>query len=399
VGVPVRVAVIGCGAVGSSVAWHLVQRGVDVTMFDSALPGVGVTNSSFAWCNASAIVLEDQRGKTSSAHGLRQHSDEPLGGPSGVDYVRAYFDLAVAGIAAHGDLSDHFGAGEWWHPTGHIRWFDDPTETRAHLAATELLVEWGYKASVWNGSQVRHLLEPDVRISDAAEVVVCQDEGWVEGFTLVSRLVEDAMRQGARLFTGSEVTEILVEHGRVAELVSSDGTRVAVDAVVNAAGPAGGVVASLVGRSLPLIDEPGFVSRVRCDRVPVFRAMHAPHVEIRPDGNGRVLLHSRDIDAQIGEVDTTRLNADLQNLAIEVVPALSTARPIACRVVARPIPFDRLPSVGAVEDIDGYYEVVTHGGITLCVILGRVLADEIVGGSIDPLVQPFRPDRFVAVRN
>jgi glycine/D-amino acid oxidase-like deaminating enzyme len=390
----VRVAVIGCGAVGSSVGWHLVQRGVNVTVVDASLPGAGVTDCSFAWCNASTVVLEYQRAIAGSPHGLHQRSVEPVHRPEGADFVRAYFDLGVAGIAAHRDLSDRFGTGEWWHPTGHIRWFDDRVDIGAHLAATAQLQEWGYAASIWSGSQVRHLLEPDVRIPDDAEVVVCPDEGWVEGRTLVARLIDDATRYGAQLMAGSPVSEVVVRNDRVAEVILGDGNRVAVDAVVNAAGPASSHVASLVGRSLPLIDEPGLIARMRCDRVPVSRAMHTPHVQIRPDGGGRVVLHSRDIDARIDEADVTELGADLQALAIEVVPALATARPIDARVAWRPIPADRLPSVGAVDGIEGYYEAVTHGGITLCAILGRLLADEIVNGTVDPSVQLFRPDRL-----
>jgi glycine/D-amino acid oxidase-like deaminating enzyme len=221
----------------------------------------------------------------------------------------------------------------------------------------------------------------------------CTPTRGFEGSTLVSRLLADAMRRGARLLAGSAVSEISLEGHRVAEIILKDGTRVGVDAVVNAAGPGSGEVAGMVGRSLVLIDEPGLVARVRWDRVPVSRAMHTPHVQIRPDGDGRVLLHSRDVDAQIGQADTGKLAADVHALAIEVVPALATARPIDGRVAWRPIPFDRLPSVGAAKDIDGYYEAVTHGGITLCVIVGRLLADEIVGGGIDPLIQPFPPDR------
>jgi glycine/D-amino acid oxidase-like deaminating enzyme len=395
-GAPMRVAVIGCGAIGSSVGWHLVQRGVNVTLVDAALPGAGVTNCSFAWCSASTVALEYQRAIAGSPNGLRQRSEEPVHRSAGVDYVRAYFDLGVAGIAAHRDLSDRFGTGEWWHPTGHIRWFDDPVDIGAHQAATAQLKEWGYAASVWSGSQVRHLLEPDVRIPDGAEVVVCPDEGWVEGRTLVVRLVDDATRSGARLMAGCPVTDIAVNEGRVAEIVLGDGNHLAVDAVVNAAGPASNGVASLVGRSLPLIDEPGLIARLSCDRVPVSRAMHTPHVQIRPDGDGRVVLHSRDIDARIGEADVTDLATDLGALAIEMVPALATARPIDARVAWRPIPVDRFPSVGAVGEIEGYYEAVTHGGITLCVLLGRLLADEIVGGNVDSLVQPFRPERLAS---
>ena len=205
---------------------------------------------------------------------------------------------------------------------------------------------------------------------------MCPDEGWVEGRTLVARLIDDATRYGAQLMAGSPVSEVVVRNDRVAEVILGDGNRVAVDAVVNAAGP------------------PGLIARMRCDRVPVSRAMHTPHVQIRPDGGGRVVLHSRDIDARIDEADVTELGADLQALAIEVVPALATARPIDARVAWRPIPADRLPSVGAVDGIEGYYEAVTHGGITLCAILGRLLADEIVNGTVDPSVQLFRPDRL-----
>jgi glycine/D-amino acid oxidase-like deaminating enzyme len=342
-GVLVRVAVVGCGAVGSSVGWHLVQQGADVTMVDAGLPGSGVTNCSFAWCGASSIPLEYLRAKASSGNRVGQHSVESADATSGFSYARAHFDLAVAGVAAHVDLSDHFGAGEWWHPTGHIRWFEDPVDVAVHLAATTLLEEWGYKASLWSGSQVHNLLEPDVQIPGDAKVVVCPGEGWIEGRTLVSRLLEDAVRQGARLLAGCPVSEISLERERVTELILRDDTRVEVDAVVNAAGPASAEVAKMVGRSLVLIDEPGLVARVRCDRVPVLRAMHTPHVQIRPDGDGRVVLHSRDIDAQIGRADTFKLTADIQALAIEVVPALATARPIDGRVAWRPIPVDRLP--------------------------------------------------------
>ena len=39
-------------------------------------------------------------------------------------------------------------------------------------------------------------------------------------------------------------------------------------------------------------------------------------------------------------------------------------------------------------------EAVTHSGITLGPLVGRLLAREMLTGEVDPLIAPFRPDRF-----
>ncbi len=62
------------------------------------------------------------------------------------------------------------------------------------------------------------------------------------------------------------------------------------------------------------------------------------------------------------------------------------------------MPEDGLPCVGAVAEIPGYYEAVTHSGVTLGPLLGRLLAREILAGEVDALISPFRPDRFARAR-
>jgi glycine/D-amino acid oxidase-like deaminating enzyme len=123
--------------------------------------------------------------------------------------------------------------------------------------------------------------------------------------------------------------------------------------------------------------------------------MHAPHIEIRPDGDASVVLHSREIDALIdtGE-DPAELARLLHASARSVVPELGKARIAEVRVANRPIPADGFPSVGAVPGALGYYEAVTHSGITLGPVIGRLLASEIVGGTRDELLADFRPERF-----
>jgi glycine/D-amino acid oxidase-like deaminating enzyme len=362
-----RIGVIGVGVVGASIGWHLAKRGVEVVMVDAGQPGGGVTSWSFSWVNAS--------NKTET---------------------KEYFDLNVAGVVAHMDLAATLGPGDWWHPSGHIRWFEDATGAEGLQNQVDLLRSWGYDATVWDADRARRLLEPEVEFpSDDTPVAVFRDEGWVHGRSLVDRLVADAEFRGAELWVGSSVIGITLRDGQVSEIVLAGGWKLEVDGVVNAAGPAGARISALVGRDLPMRDEPGMVARLQCGRVPIRRAMHSPHVELRPDGDDLVVIHSREIDALINpDEESSELAVRLRRLAVDVVPALGPSPMVGSKVAMRPIPGDGFPSVGAVPGLSGYYEAITHSGITLGIIVGRLLAREIADGTVDDLMKSFRPGRF-----
>lgn len=188
------------------------------------------------------------------------------------------------------------------------------------------------------------------------------DEAWVHGRHLVGRLVGLAVAAGAEHRFGTAVRDIGTRaDGAIRTLVLSDGSRLDVDVVVNAAGPSASHVAGLIGRHLPMRWEPGAVTRIECAQVPVHRPMHAPHIEIRPDGDASMALHSREIDDAL--IDTGEDPAELARLLHEsarrVIPELGNSRITQTRVSNRPIPADGFPSVGAVPSVPGYYEAVT----------------------------------------
>jgi glycine/D-amino acid oxidase-like deaminating enzyme len=148
-----RAAVIGAGIVGSCVGWNLARRGADVLLVDTGPPGAGVTNWTFAWLNAS--------NKTRT---------------------REYFDLSVAGVAAHRDLAATLGSAAWLHSTGHLRWAGEPAGAQALRAALDLLAAWGYDAALWRAERVRQILEPGICFpGDDTEVAFYRDEGWADG--------------------------------------------------------------------------------------------------------------------------------------------------------------------------------------------------------------------------
>ncbi|MEU1200029.1 FAD-dependent oxidoreductase [Streptomyces sp. NPDC005813] len=364
---PMRVAVIGVGVLGACVGWNLSRHGADVVFIDAGLPGEGVTNWSFSWVNASNKTVR-----------------------------RSYFDLNVAGMAAHRELAETIGPDPWWHPGGHLRWAGDPAAEAKFLETAELLASWDYRVEVHTGDEVRRRLEPALTVPGRTPVLFYPDEAWVHGRHLVGRLVDRAVESGAERRFDTAVRDIgIATDGSVRTVTLSDGSRLDVDAVVNSAGPGASQVAGLITRHLPMRREPGVVTRIGCAQVPVHRAMHAPHIEIRPDGDASMVLHSREIDALI---DTGEESAELARLLHEsarrVIPELGNSRIAQTRVAHRPIPADGFPSVGEVPSVPGYYEAVSHSGITLGPVIGRLLASEILTGKRDEMLADFRPERF-----
>lgn len=84
---PEHVAVIGVGIIGASVGWNLARHGAQVIFIDAGQPGEGVTNWSFSWANASNETAR-----------------------------KSYFDLNVAGMAAHRELARIIGPGSGGTP-------------------------------------------------------------------------------------------------------------------------------------------------------------------------------------------------------------------------------------------------------------------------------------------
>jgi glycine/D-amino acid oxidase-like deaminating enzyme len=361
-----RVAVIGSGVVGACVAYHLAREGVNVLLVDAGRPGELTTSASLAWVNASA----------KTAH-------------------RAYFELNFAGCREYERLVGELPAASWWNPTGHLRW--DYRDDRELVDAVEQLRARGYPAEVWEAGRVQAQLEPRIAFPGrSALVALFPSEAWVDGPELAQALVGAAVEMGATTAFGSELRTINITDSTVASIELATGETYPVERLVNAAGPGAAGVASLVGRVLPMQHSPGLAVRVRTSSDLVSRVIHPSGIAIRPDGPRRMFLLARSVEPALRTAGRTsgQLGDEVRRLGARAVPQLAGASVLETRVGYRPIPVDGFPVIGRAGDIDGYYEAVTHSGITLGPLVGRTLAAEIVRGEVDPLVSPFRASRF-----
>lgn len=361
-----RVAIIGAGIIGASVAYRLAEAGIQVILIDRGDPAQGTTSSTFAWANSN--------------------QKEP----------RDYFELNFAGLREHKQLADELGSAPWLHCDGNLIWTRDQHELEARVAR---LHDWGYAAEWLTATEVNRSLEPRLRFPDPElRVAFFPDECWVDAPQLALDLIERARRKGAETHFGEAVTAIEYKQGQVVAVTLSRQGRIEVDAVVNAAGPAAGAIASMVGRVLPLAPTTGLLVRIAAGSNPVSRVIHSPHMNVRPDGDGYILLQHDSIDAELGRrrqvTPGDRLALESLRRCEEILGELKGASVVDARVGTRPYPADGHSCVGGVSGIDGYYEAVTHSGITLGPLLGRLLASEIADGTVDPLLGSFRPDRF-----
>jgi glycine/D-amino acid oxidase-like deaminating enzyme len=360
-----KVAVIGAGIIGSSVAYRLSVGGAEVVLIDGAEPGSGTTSASFAWVNANNKL------------------------------PREYFELNRAGMREHERLRDEIG-GDWLHPTGNLIQATD--EGREDLERrVERLRSWSYAAEMLPASTVNERLEPEVVFPDPkTKIAHFPEESWVEAPALTEALVQAASHDGALTLVGGAVHGIEVGGaGVTASLENGDAVRA--DAVVNATGASAASVAGMVERELPLDVFRGLLVRVAVSGGPLRHLLHTPRINVRPDGDGYVLLHHDSVDEKLSDDfagTEDPLCAELLERARRVLPALAEAEVVEARFGLRPVPADGHSCVGALSGVPGYYEAVTHSGVTLGPLVGRLLAREVLTGEVDPLIAPFRPDRF-----
>jgi len=368
-----RIAVIGAGIVGASVAFRLARSGeARVWIVDESLPGSGTTSASFAWANANDKTPRD------------------------------YFELNRAGLEEHYRLRDELGGAPWLYPGGNVEGAGDEAALEGLERRIERLRSWSYDAEWWRASRVNEILEPNIAFpSPDAPVAFFPKEAWIDASRLAGALVELACHSGAEARIGKAVEEIETKGVRVSALRLKGGERLPIDAVVNAAGPEADRMAALLGRLLPLESSKGLISRLAVEGTPVGRLVHSRYVNLRPDGPGRVVLNHGWVDQKLESDDAgteDSLSHELLEHARRVVPALKSAKVEEVRVGVRPMPEDGRSCVGAVAELPGYYEAVTHSGVTLGPLLGRLLAQEILSGEVDDLISPFRPDRFARAR-
>jgi len=364
-----RVLIVGAGIVGASVALRLADAGAEVIVLDGATPGSGTTAASISWLSSFPQLASAPPEDRALRDRLEQefHQLENDVGP---------------------------GACHW---TGTLTWAGGEAGTEQRLASDyRLASEHGADVALLQGEEAKQL-EPAIRVDPEARVYWERGGGWVDAPALVAKILAAAQRRGAHVVTKSSVDAIERHNGRVTAVVTRDGERIPGDVIVNAAGSWAAHVAALAGCTLPLDLRPGLLlqSENLGDGQPL-HVLNGPAFYARPDPGGGVAVHWRGEDLYLAEEH--RLNGPgAQQVLDDVatwVPSLKGTRPRAVKVGIRPVPPGG-PIVGWHPQAEGFYVVVSHGGVGWAPTWGRLVTQEVTSGHSPAELARWRPDRFI----
>ncbi len=364
------IIVIGAGVLGTSVAYRLALAGAKVTVIEATRVGGGTSGISFAWTNSC--------------------NKSP----------RAYHDLNVAGMKAHAALKDEFGATPWWHAGGRVEWKAEADREEQRIKVRRLQ-DWDYPVE-WIDRRQLLELEPDIHPASVGDAPIAwyPNDGWLDPVVYAHAMMSAARRLGAQLRTQTKGAGLIVEGGSVKGVRTEAGEAVMADLVVNCTGRWSNDTVGETAPNLPLAPTVGFLAFTPPVPASIQRVVATPLCDFRPDGAGRLIVHRGPADTAVNPEITDRPGleqaVDIIERLIRILPGIAPVKPEATRVTYRPIPKDGLSAIGPVPNLDGYYLMVTHSGVTLSPALGMMAADEIMHGTERPELAQFRPARFFA---
>jgi glycine/D-amino acid oxidase-like deaminating enzyme len=270
----------------------------------------------------------------------------------------------------------------------------DPAQGRALAAQVADARARGYPVRPVDGDELGRLL-PDARLGPVAAASFTPNDGQVEPPLVLAACRAALEAGGARLLLGHPARVRLDDDGVRVEV---GGEELRPRATVLAAGAEAVRVAGQVGLDVATVASPGLLVETAplpalTDRVVYLPGDPGPPVHLRQRADGRVLVGERSQETVATDPGRRRARALLAQAA-RFFPVLAGVPVERWWLAWRAMPADRLPIVGPLPWLDPLYLAVTHSGVTLAPVLGRLIAREVAEGAADGLLAPFRPGRF-----
>ncbi|WP_215455457.1 FAD-binding oxidoreductase [Streptomyces sp. ATCC 21386] len=370
-----KVIIIGAGVLGVSVARQLAVAGQDVLLLDQRGAGTGTSATTFAWTNSS-------------------RKPDP-----------AYHRLNLAGMEEHARLAERLPGAPSYFPSGALQWADAANEQRladnvARLRSLGYPVRW---VTADEATRTAGELRVPATITSIAHF---PGEGYVLPELFVRNLLTDAERHGARYLIG-EVEA--VDDGPDAVAVTLVGGRVHTgDRVVLAAGRWTGRLAARAGIDIPMVTDTGrgaqtvgLLGYATSPALDLRCVVHSPGLNLRPAADGGTVLQALDLNADVDPAQPPAVDGDLARILARrftaLLPGPRREPRIDLRVGLRSLPADGHTVAGYASERSRVYCLVSHSGVTLAPILGRLVAAELTTDHEQSLLGSFRPTRFRGV--
>ncbi|HEX3505204.1 MAG TPA: glycine oxidase ThiO [Xanthobacteraceae bacterium] len=371
-----RVAIIGAGIVGLGIAWRLAGR-AEVSVFDRGTAGMGASHAAagmLAACSEAepgeeallALCRESQARWPAFARELAE--------ASGVNVELRQEGTLVLALTA-----------------------DDQAEAAHRLDFQKKLglpLEWLSAADT-------RRREPHLAGKIAGAVFSPQDHQ-VENRKVVAAIRIAAERAGVAIHEHKPVKEISVHNGRADGVVLEDGSRVAADLVVLAAGAWSRGIAGLPpDRRPPVRPVKGQMLALRMDpSAPLLNhVLWAPGAYLVPRLDGRLIVGATVEERGFDETITAGGLLTLLEAAWRAIPAIEELPIDEIWAGHRPGSRDDAPILGRAPLENLFYATGHHrNGILLAPLTADAMARLILDDVVEPAIRPFGLERFLPAR-
>lgn len=374
------VIVIGGGAIGASVAFHLAMFGAKkVMLLEREAVGAGTTSQS------SGILR--------THYSVRENVELAKRSWSVFNDFAAYVedDEASCGIVRCGYL---ISATEG----------DKLEPLRASLLQQE---SQQVRLDYLTPAQARELL-PIASFDDAALIGFEPDAGFADATMTAMAFAKSARRKGVKVREGVEVTGLLRSGARVIG-VSTNAGGFLCDTVVSAQNIWARELGSWVHAAMSVVPERHVVLALECQAapytsaMPVYKDLGSPGMlYYRSYGGKRMLVSEGLVGDELAETDTTQGDVSLDYVAevgaqvAQRFPAYDAAGLASSWTGVYDVTPDWNPVLGRLPGVDGL--VVGYGfsghGFKLSPTVGRVLAQEALGLATDIPLASYSIERF-----
>jgi glycine oxidase len=376
IGTRPHVVIIGAGVVGLGIAWRLAPRAI-VTLFDRGKAGAGATHAA---AGMLAACCEAEPGEEALVALGRESQArwpafaEELARFSGVDVELRREGTLVLALTA----DDQATIG---HHLEFQRKLDLPLE--------------------WLSATATRAKEPRLAGKIAGALFSPQDHQ-VDNRKLAQALRIAAEAAGATIMEHRPVKDIVAQGGRAKGVLLEDGTTVAADIVVLAAGARSRTIGGLPpDRRPPVRPIKGQMFSLRMDAAAplLTHVLWAPGVYLVPRRDGRLIVGATVEEKGFDDTITAGGMLTLLEAAWRAVPAIEELPIEEIWVGHRPGSRDDAPILGP-GPLDSLFYATGHhrNGILLAPVTADAMARLILDDIVDPAIKPFGLQRFQPAR-
>ena len=374
-----KVLVVGAGILGASIGYHLSLEEVEVTIIDMQSPASHASLATFAWINAS-------------------WAKQP----------QAYHTLNQQSVSYWHELSNQIGVPIKWG--GSLEWFESSDRQEKLGLQIREQIGWGEAAEILSVASAK-ILEPNAIFMGADNVAYSANDGAVDPSQATKKLLSAAQANGAKVIYPCKLNSIAKTlDGEFADTTCGS---IPFDQIVLAVGAASKTIASIAKLNIPQRSTPGIIVVTEPTEPLLNRIIVAPGVHIHQRFDGRIVVgeqagapktsaHNLRLKGRPNQYPSQVLAQDhaqrILDLAIKYVPRLTNVKADEILIGWRPLPLDGHPVLGYSSEEPSVYIAVSHSGITLAPIIGRLVAKELIEKRPLEVLNAYRPNRdFVTV--